>query len=222
MALSAALAGGWQEPDADGRAFCTSCFNLAWFGELGIEPRVIFDVGSFDGGDALRFRHAFPQAAVIAIDADPLRAERIMANTEGRGISVYGTALLDRIGTVELHHSCDRSELGSRCASIFKWGKKPKAALITVPCTTLQAICASIGLDSIDLLHIDIEGAELLAINGLGPIRPRLIWAEVWDGWEGAPGSVATHEGILALGYRQIAESKADRLYLHESLPCAS
>ena len=56
-------------------------------------------------------------------------------------------------------------------------------------------------------------GASL--VKRLGQIRPLLIWAEVWDGWEGAPGSAATHAGILEMGYEQIAESSPDRLYFY-------
>lgn len=214
MELSAHIEGGWQEPDDKGRRLCRSSFNLGWFDELRIIPSVIFDVGSFDGADAIRFKRAYPDATVVAIDADPLRAEAIRKNVENEDVIVIEAAVVDRVGAINLHHAGDRSERGSRCASVFQWPKKPFQEAVTVEATTIHAVCRRLQLEAIDLLHMDIEGAELLAIQGLGDIRPALIWAEIWDGWIGAPGSEKTHEAIIALGYEQIAASKADRLYL--------
>lgn len=216
MALSEHVPGGWQEPDAKGRKLLHSRFNLKWFRELDFAPSVIFDIGSFDAGDALRFKHLFPNATVVAADADPIRAAAIRRNVKGEDITVIEAAVIDRIGTIGLHHAGDRSELGSKCASIYQWPQKPLQELVTVRTTTLKAICDGLALPTIDFLHIDIEGAELLAIRGMADIRPTLIWAEVVDnGWVGAAGADATHDHIISLGYQQIATSKSDRLYIH-------
>ncbi len=216
MALSDPLDGGFQEPDEKGRKLCRSGFNPRWFKELHLPPpTVIFDVGSFDGADALRFKRAYPDATIIAMDPDPACANRIRENVIGEGITFIEAAAIDRVGTIPLHHAGDHSERGSRCASIYQWAKKPEELLVTVAATTISKVCDSLKLSHIDLLHIDVEGAELLAIKGLGTIRPKLIWAEIWDGWIGAPGSAKTHDAIVALGYRQVTASKADRLYIH-------
>ncbi len=216
MALSDPLDGGFQEPDEKGRRLCSSGFNPRWFKELHLAPpTVIFDVGSFDGADALRFKRAFPKATVVSVEADPLRASAIRTNLAGEDVVMIEAAVTDRVGEIGLHHAGDRSEQGSRCASIYQWPKKPLQELVTVKATTIGSICEMLALKGIDLLHMDIEGAELLAIKGLGTIRPKLIWAEIWDGWVGAPGSQRTHEAIITLSYRQVTASKADRLYIH-------
>ncbi len=211
--LAGTIDSGWQEPDEKGRKLCPSGFNPIWFQQLGIVPTVIFDVGSFDGADALRLKRVYPKATVITFDADPVRAQVIRKNLEGENVRFIEAAVIDRIGTVKLHHAGDRSENGSRCASVFQWTKKPFQELVTVDAITIESVCMLYHIRHIDLLHMDIEGAELLAIRGLGAIRPRLIWAEVHDGWIGAPGSAETHAGIISLGYRQLLGGK-DRLYL--------
>src|SRR5688572_23783886 len=58
------------EPDghyeAGGERFYRSSFNTAWLAELAVAPQAIVDVGSYDAGDAVRFKLTFPHARVFA------------------------------------------------------------------------------------------------------------------------------------------------------------
>src|SRR5690349_7551584 len=101
--LSEPISGGWQDPDDQGRRFCRSGFNLAWFSQLGVTPSVIFDVGSFDGADALRFRKAYPKASIVAVEADPLRAAAIRKNLAGENVMLIEAAVTDHVGEIGLH-----------------------------------------------------------------------------------------------------------------------
>jgi len=61
--------------DIDGKPFdlAHSTFNTDWMAQLNIDTQTILELGSFDGGDGLRFANAFPKARIISVEADPDR-----------------------------------------------------------------------------------------------------------------------------------------------------
>lgn len=84
--------------------------------------------------------------------------------------------------------------------------------------TTLAALCEAAGLDRIDLLKIDVEGAEADVIAGgdFGRYRPRVVVVEAT-----VPGTnIPAHEGfeplLLAAGYRFVFSDDLNRFYLAE------
>jgi FkbM family methyltransferase len=87
-----------------------------------------------------------------------------------------------------------------------------------LPVTTLAALCAEHALSRIDLLKIDVEGAEadVLAGNDWARFRPRVLcieavqpgsMAEAWAGWE---------PDLLARGYRFAHFDGLNRFYVAE------
>src|SRR5262245_34445362 len=70
----------------DQRRLFRSGFNIAWIGELGLVPKVIFDIGAYDGGDAVRFKQKFPDAHVVSFEADPVRYAIVSDNVSPFGI----------------------------------------------------------------------------------------------------------------------------------------
>jgi hypothetical protein len=84
------------------------------------------------------------------------------------------------------------------------------------PVRTLASLCAEAGLDRIDFLKIDVEGAEADVIAGVDfeRWRPRVMvveavapgsMAEAWSGWEPA---------LLAAGYRFVFFDRLNRFYV--------
>jgi FkbM family methyltransferase len=85
-----------------------------------------------------------------------------------------------------------------------------------LPMTTLAALCARHGLTRIDLLKIDVEGAEadVLAGNDWGRFRPRVLCIEAV-----APGTMAEAWGeweplLLAEGYDFACFDGLNRFYV--------
>jgi FkbM family methyltransferase len=85
-----------------------------------------------------------------------------------------------------------------------------------VPVTTLKQLCAQHGVDQIDFLKIDVEGAEgdVLAGNDWRRYRPKVIVAEAvaledgrstWESWEPA---------LLAEGYEFTLFDTLNRFYV--------
>ncbi|PSC05959.1 hypothetical protein SLNSH_06175 [Alsobacter soli] len=91
----------------------------------------------------------------------------------------------------------------------------------TLPCATLATLCERHGVTAIDILKIDVEGAEadVLAGNNWSRFRPVVVVAEAvtpgageraWDEWEPA---------LLAQGYRFRLFDTLNRFYVAEERP---
>ena len=92
---------------------------------------------------------------------------------------------------------------------------------VTVSVMTLADLCASHGVDAIDFLKIDVEGAEADVIAGgdWRRYRPKVVVVEAikplsgepaWDAWEGM---------LLAHGYRFVLFDTLNRFYVAEEHP---
>lgn len=213
----------------DGTQVSKSCFNLQWCGELGVNPQIVFDIGSCDGGDAIRFFKEFG-CKVYAFEADPKRYEITKNNCIGyEGIEVTFGAVCDFEGETQFFQSTntktkDIDAQGSlyRHGTEYKYNHiKQHQKSINVPALTLEGFCKDNEIAEIDVLHVDVEGAELLVIKGMGDLRPKLLYVEtlnVNEKWVDAPSVSELHQYILDLGYKLILDLGTDRLYLHEDL----
>ncbi len=92
---------------------------------------------------------------------------------------------------------------------------------VTVPTMTLAELCASGGVETIDFLKIDVEGAEADVIAGgdWRRFRPKVVLVEAikpltnepaWDAWEGM---------LLAQGYRFVLFDTLNRFYVAQEHP---
>lgn len=92
---------------------------------------------------------------------------------------------------------------------------------IKLPMMTLATLCATHGIDTIDFLKIDVEGAEADVIAGgdWRRHRPKVVVVEAikpisnepaWEAWEGA---------LLAHGYRFALFDTLNRFYVAEEHP---
>jgi FkbM family methyltransferase len=221
LVKSPLLPDGWML-GPNGQSLYFSSFNPNWFEELGVSPRVFLDVGSFDGGDALALKVRFPNARVVAIEADPKRADYVRLALAGTGIEILECAVLDRDRTVDFYGTTIDGEPSSQ-GSIFQFTKRTAKRLsyieqaeqsIRVRGRSLSSILAELGLDEISLLHMDIQGAEYEALAGLGAHRPHMIHLEVGNEYNGARSPKAVHKQVVSMGYALAADFINDRLYV--------
>jgi FkbM family methyltransferase len=160
---------------------------------------VIFDIGACEGEDSIRYSRLFPRARVLAVEALPANQEILRANFAKYGVSaeLIPVALSDKRGTSVFHVSAGRPKdlfsgeswnYGNKSSSLlppaaaepmYGWISFPEQ--ITVQCETLVDVCAARNLDHIDFIHMDVQGAEGLVLEGARPMLPRirLIWLEV-------------------------------------------
>jgi len=126
------------------------------------EGDTIVDVGAGTGWETLFFsRSVGVSGRVISIEAHPLvfrclakmRAENRLEN-----VTLFQVAVADRERETQLSDSAEHE-----ANSIIG-----VASGIRVACTTLDHIFRSLQLSRVDLLKMNIEGAERLALSGMG------------------------------------------------------
>jgi len=134
------------------------------------EPRrgsIIFDVGAGDGVDTILFaRSAGPDGRVFAIEAHPKTARLLRATCRHNrldNVSVIEAAVMGTSGSLAMTDEDNRD--GNR---IVRGSESMRAGLTTrIEATTIDAICHTYDISHIDLLKMNIEGAELDAIAGM-------------------------------------------------------
>jgi len=144
------------------------------------EPRpgdVIVDVGAGASLDVLHFSRAVGVAgSVLAIEAQPdsfRLLRKLCEYNDLCNVTCVHRAVADRAGRIEMHGA-----EGSRASRVETGFSRPEAAE-AVPCDTLDAICAAAGVGAIDLLKMNIEGAERLAILGMTDVIRRTRVASI-------------------------------------------
>jgi FkbM family methyltransferase len=165
----------------------------------GTASPVIFDIGACEGEDSIRYSRLFPGARIFTFEPLPANQEIIRANLAKYGVSaeLIPVALSDHRGSAIFHVSAGRPKdlfsgenwnYGNKSSSLLPpaaaepmhgWIQFPER--ITVPCETLADVCAARGIDRIDFIHMDVQGAEGLVLEGAKAMLPRirLIWLEV-------------------------------------------
>ena len=120
--------------------------------KLHTEPRFIVDAGAHIGCSALFFASLFPRANVIAIEADLGNYELLVRNTrDNQRIRAIHGAVWHRPEAVVIANEQDDP-----------WTFQVKSAHgeSTIKGLTLSSIISECGFEKIDLLKLDIEGAE--------------------------------------------------------------
>jgi FkbM family methyltransferase len=163
-------------------------------------PWVIFDIGSCEGEDSIRYARLFPAARVWAVEALPANVDLIRANLARHGadhVQVIALALDDSAGHATFHVSSGRPpnkpsdtdwDYGNKSGSLLA----PDGHLTALPWVhfddsvqvetdRLDAVAQRCGLTVIDYIHMDVQGAELRVLNGAGTLLDsiRVIWMEV-------------------------------------------
>lgn len=200
-----------------------SKFNLNWPGELGVDPAVIVELGAFDGGDAWRFHRKFPKARMVTVEADPVRIGIVRDTLADTDVEVFNFAACDNDGPIDWYAAEIEGATNAQ-GSIFQHTEAYRERFpfvqqqdaIQVPGKRFDTFCAEAGIDRIDLLHMDIEGAEIMVLRTLGAVRPKLIYLEWREGsFVGHEGGDSTAQLLEKMGYDLVADLGDDRLYRH-------
>jgi FkbM family methyltransferase len=164
----------------------------------------VLDVGAHVGVHALtaarRLRELGGRGRVIAFEPTPdsSAAIRAAAARNGLAVEVVQSALGEAGGGIELRGDprYDTRDAGVR--SQFGEGE----VVARAPVTTFDAWADDTGLERLDVVKLDIEGAEILALRGmrgsLRRLKPRLLAIEVKDVvMERGPGDGAALHALL-------------------------
>lgn len=142
-----------------------------WLHGASLRPGdVVVDVGAGIGDEAIVFsRLVGPAGRVVAVEAHPRTfacLERTVALNRLDNVRAVQAALCDRAGTLRM--AFGDSYLTSRIDAPMDAGGG-----VDVPAMTLDGLLDACGLEHVDLLKVNIEGAEapMLRAGGLDRVR---------------------------------------------------
>ena len=182
-----------------------------------ITPDCIFvDVGANAGGYSLFVAaRAGAAARILAIEPQPEIHERLVYNVRQNDFATVKTlecAAADCDGEVTMFlDSRNRGDSSIRIVPNFDGGR------LTVRARRLADILAGEGLDRIDAMKLDCEGAEDLILEPFLRAAPKRLWPRVMivehmpERW-----SMDLSAFIQAQGYRRTLRTKHNLIYEHD------
>jgi FkbM family methyltransferase len=124
------------------------------------DAQIVFDVGANVGQSAKTYRRLYPQAQIWSFEPFPVTYEHLCHSLADDRFHPIALALSDQIskaklniGAVSITNSLLRRETDT--------GKS-----IEIQTDTLDHFCSEHGISSIDILKVDVEGAEDRVFSG--------------------------------------------------------
>lgn len=186
------------------------------------DVRTAFDVGSRDALQALELAAEFPKARIHAFECNPQTIQLCLENAacEPR-ISIVSRAVHENDGTC-LFYPIDPS----RTHTTWRDGNPGASSIflangtyehehfvqhrVEVPAVRLDTYCKETKIDSVDLIWMDLQGAELMALRSLGTRISHLdfLWTEVThrEIYTGQCLFNEVHEFLVGKGFKLVRE----------------
>jgi FkbM family methyltransferase len=158
--------GGVEERGFAGKNILADQLNLVG------EASVVVDAGAYDGSVAAEYLEIFPAATCHALEPHPSSFRSLTDRLDGHPRArLHELAIADRPGR-RLLHSFATAATNSLLAPI-PWVHKVVGAnhmdeftQVEIEVTTLDRFAEQEGLSRIDVLKLDVQGAEVLALEG--------------------------------------------------------
>jgi len=215
------------------------CKIADFLSKISGEINTIFEFGSRYGEDTLEFAKKYPNAIIYSFECNqetlPICKQNI---SKVKNIILTEKAVSDEIGTVTFYSNDNVKTVttwadgNQGASSLFKAsGKYPVEQYsqkeIIVECTTLNAFVTEHKIPSIDLLWMDIQGAELKALKGLGDkldiVKVMNIEVEFMEIYSGQPLFDEIKEFLECRNFRFIGfttkgEYSADAVFVNKRI----
>jgi len=132
---------------------------------LQFSPRTILDLGANIGLGLLALHDQYPQAQIACVDADPRNFQLLLQNLYSNHLHapLIAAAVSGEPGILGL-----RIGVNSTCSTLIEGSliHPSHAATIDIPCLTIPQVLERLGWPGVDLLKVDIEGAEESLFSG--------------------------------------------------------
>ena len=181
-----------------------------------MKPGFVFvDVGANVGAYSLFVSGALKgDAKIIAFEPQPSVYERLIANIRfnpGSSIKAIDCAVADQDGEVSLFLDADNQ--GEASVKFMNWSQG-EGASVAVPAKSLLTVARDEGLERIDALKLDVEGAEDLILVAFFRDAPEELWPKLLI-LENAPEHWQTDCVSLCegKGYRILARTRMNIVF---------
>jgi FkbM family methyltransferase len=200
------------------------------------DVRVILEVGARDCAETLDFHRVFPDAAIYTFECNPATLPACRRAIEGKSaIHLIEKAVTDRDGQVTFFPIDQEKTItgvpdGNPGASSLLLASPdyPEERYIqreiTVEATTLKTFLVQYDIRHVDLLWMDIQGAELLALRGMQDRVKDLkiihLEVEFFKIYQGQPlfpeiWAYLTDKGFAFLGFTVYSKFSADAVFVN-------
>lgn len=185
--------------------------------------RVVFEFGSRYGEDTVELARTYSKATVYAFECNPKSLSGLKEKIKPfPNIVLTEKAIVDKNGVVEFYQIDEEKtkttwvDGNQGASSVFKAsGKYPvekySQKLIKVEAITLESFMQNNNIFSVDIMWVDIQGAELMALKGLGDNIKALkllhLEVEFIEIYKGQPLFSAIHSYLSEHGFCQIGFS---------------
>lgn len=140
------------------------------FKSIGVEPRVIILGGIHQGDSALKYLNLFSRATVYGFEpnSENFALAKMKLEAHSDRIRLYPYALSSYSGHSDLNiNSHDATHSLFEIGKVEYWDEYvDKVSIQKVETKSLDSFVKETGLTEIDLLHLDIQGSELAALQG--------------------------------------------------------
>ena len=191
---------------------------------LNSDIKTIFEIGSLNGADALYLKEQFPNADVHAIEG--LESNYNLHLKDLKLINTHNAIISSYDGTTKWHVK-DTNGIHS----IFDRGQEYGTTVLEKKCQTLKTFCENLGISSIDVIKIDVEGATLEVLEGcsdlLDTVKMMHVEAESEEFFKGQRTYSELHLFLLKNNFRLLKKTAApitfssyqyDCLYINNKL----
>lgn len=207
---------------------------------------IILEIGSCEGEDSIRLSRKFPNATIYTFEPLPSNVKTIKRNFTKYGLKsnhLYPIAMSDTNSKSDFYvssgHPSDSPktkawDYGNKSSSLLapkehkkvhKWVKFDKK--IQVKTQRLDSFCRDHGIAKIDFIYLDVQGAELMVLEGAGDLLKKVgaIWLEVEaiELYEGQPLKTDVEKFMESHGFVRIKDTvdrvSGDQLYVRSNLP---
>lgn len=185
---------------------------------------VIFDIGGCNFHDSMYLKHHFQNSEIYSFEPNKDNLSVYKEAADLAGIIVVPVAVSNKNDVTKFYNSPTHNGSGSTLKPKVKDGTSEginHAGLMydmegyEVQIVRIDTFCELNNIDHIDYLHIDVQGAEQLVIEGLGSIRPYFIFAETCE-FETYESGITTEQFdsyMNSLGYEIVNRFRDDTLY---------
>lgn len=140
----------------------TEIYTLAYFRSLVRSTSIVFDIGAYIGAYTFTAAEIATAGSIHVFEPNPQSAQRLRQTINNNGLTnvlLNECAIGDQSGVFQFHLHKTPTESG--LVNVEK-----TTSVIDIPVQTIDKYCQNKNIPKVDLLKIDVEGAELLVLHG--------------------------------------------------------